>query len=297
MTLKIHHLNCASFCPRGKRWIESQGSLFARATLACHCLLIETNDGLILVDTGLGYRDLLHTTLPQAFAQSLIGAQITPEQTALNQIEALGFQAEAVRHIILTHLDYDHAGGLADFPKAQVHICRDELRAAQNPKHWSAQARYRTEQWAHHPDWKAHDTLDGETWFGFDRINIINNQLTDILLIPLYGHSAGHCGVAIATPQGWLLHAGDAYYHRSELYPNHYQSSPKLLNFTHRLLDADRNLRLHNLTRLQQLIKDQTDKVRVISSHDHDEWLDCSKHPIVMGKNHRPDNDLKTSLT
>ncbi len=31
------------------------------------------------------------------------------------------------------------------------------------------------------------------------------------------GHTLGHAGVAIDTPQGWLLHAGDAYLHRDEL--------------------------------------------------------------------------------
>jgi len=33
----------------------------------------------------------------------------------------------------------------------------------------------------------------------------------DVLLIPLPGHSRGHCGVAVKTGEGWLLHCGDAY--------------------------------------------------------------------------------------
>ena len=36
--------------------------------------------------------------------------------------------------IVLTHLDLDHAGGLADFPQATVHVSATELRALQAPR-------------------------------------------------------------------------------------------------------------------------------------------------------------------
>ncbi|WP_157871168.1 MBL fold metallo-hydrolase, partial [Streptomyces aurantiacus] len=37
-------------------------------------------------------------------------------ETALHQIRQLGFRAEDVTHIVVTHFDADHVGGLADFP-------------------------------------------------------------------------------------------------------------------------------------------------------------------------------------
>ncbi|WP_223281445.1 MBL fold metallo-hydrolase [Streptomyces antnestii] len=39
-------------------------------------------------------------------------------ETAVRQVAALGYDIEDVRHIVLTHLDLDHAGGLRDFPPA-----------------------------------------------------------------------------------------------------------------------------------------------------------------------------------
>ena len=39
----------------------------------------------------------------------------------------------------------------------------------------------------------------------------------DVLMVPLPGHSRGHVGVAVNTGSGWLLHCGDAYFHRSEV--------------------------------------------------------------------------------
>ena len=52
------------------------------------------------------------------------------EETAAHQIAALGYSLDEVRHIVLTHLDLDHAGGMADFPRAQVHVLAAEHNAA-----------------------------------------------------------------------------------------------------------------------------------------------------------------------
>ncbi|WP_051484150.1 MBL fold metallo-hydrolase [Rhizobium sp. CF080] len=48
------------------------------------------------------------------------------EDTAAWQIQSLGYPARDVRHIVLTHLDFDHAGGIADFPRARIHVLTDE---------------------------------------------------------------------------------------------------------------------------------------------------------------------------
>jgi glyoxylase-like metal-dependent hydrolase (beta-lactamase superfamily II) len=54
-------------------------------------------------------------------------------ETAYMQIKELGFNPQDVRHILVTHLDLDHAGGLSDFPEAKVHIFAPEFEAAMNP--------------------------------------------------------------------------------------------------------------------------------------------------------------------
>ena len=48
--MRVHHLNCGTMCPMSARLINGTGSYFERGRLVCHCLLIETNDGLVLVD-------------------------------------------------------------------------------------------------------------------------------------------------------------------------------------------------------------------------------------------------------
>ncbi len=56
--MRIHHLNTGTMCPIGRRLVNGTGSIFQRARMVCHCLLVETKDGLALVDTGIGLDDI-----------------------------------------------------------------------------------------------------------------------------------------------------------------------------------------------------------------------------------------------
>ena len=61
---------------------------------------------------------------------AMLNIQLREQDTAIRQLEALGHKASDVRHIVLTHLDFDHAGGLEDFPNATVHVMDAEFVAA-----------------------------------------------------------------------------------------------------------------------------------------------------------------------
>src|SRR3954471_22019014 len=130
--MQMHHLNCATFCPVGRLMINGRGSPFEPGRLVVHCQLIETDDGLVLIDTGLGTQDVRdpERTLPGALWQALNRAQLRYEETAIRQVRDLGFDPRDVRHIVLTHLDFDHAGGLPDFPWATVHVSAREFDRA-----------------------------------------------------------------------------------------------------------------------------------------------------------------------
>src|SRR4029078_179541 len=95
--------------------------------LVAHCLLVERTDGLTLVDTGIGVADVPQRAarLGRAF-MLLVGPVLAPAETAAAQVSARGFAPGDVTDIVLTHLDPDHSGGLADFLHATVHTHRDE---------------------------------------------------------------------------------------------------------------------------------------------------------------------------
>lgn len=275
MAYKVHHLNCGSLCMRGSRLINGVGGWLDKAHMVCHCLLIETDQGLVLVDTGIGYKDLVSPLFPDSYlVRASFGLQLDTEQTAISQIRALGYSPDDVRHIIVTHLDPDHAGGLMDFPMAEVHLLGKELEAATDPMTLWEKARYRPYQWKHSPRWHAHRPA-GETWLGFDAVQILSGQLYDILLIPLLGHSRGHCGVAVSTSAGWLLHCGDAYFDQREIALQPERSVPFGIHMIQGMDDVCRAERIANQKRLRELKRAHNDAVQLICSHDHSEFGQC----------------------
>ncbi|MBX3129401.1 MAG: MBL fold metallo-hydrolase [Polyangiaceae bacterium] len=272
--MKIHHLNCATLCPYGGRLLSGSGRATSQAELICHCLLIETSQGLVLVDSGLGLQDVEHpvSRLGREF-MTFVRPVLSADETAARQVEDLGFSRDDVRHIVLTHLDVDHAGGLPDFPKATVHVHADEHDAAIHPRVRLEKLRYRPLQWAHDPTFRLYRP-SGERWFGFDAVTALAGLPPEILLVPLIGHTRGHSGVALDTGAGWLLHAGDAYFHRSELDPDR-RRCPPLLDIFQRIVEIDSVARRRNQQRLRDLHRENGADVRVFSAHDPVELERC----------------------
>ncbi len=196
-TMTIHFLNCFTSSARvPSHW--RTGAL---------CLLIETNQGLVLVDTGLGQDDYIHRPTILRVFQVVTRVPLDPDEAAVRQIAGLGMDPNDVRHIVLTHMHFDHCGGLADFPGATVHVHRRELEAFfGRPRSWTDLAYVRRHA-AHQPDFVPYEEA-GETWFGMTSIRLPFDL--EMWLIPLFGHSRGHCGVAIRTGVGWHFHVGDA---------------------------------------------------------------------------------------
>jgi glyoxylase-like metal-dependent hydrolase (beta-lactamase superfamily II) len=251
-------------CPRGARLIAGEGGLLASARLVCHCLLIEGAEGLVLVDTGLGLGDTRHPSQLGRPFRVVIRPRVEAAETAIYQIRELGLDPSDVRHIIATHLDLDHAGGLPDFPDAEVHLLGRELQAAMNPG-WRDRARYIAAHWAHAPRWVQHD-VDGDEWLGFDSVRIMPGSDAEILLIPLPGHTLGHTGVAVKLSDRWLLHCGDSYFHYGEVQtPAH---CPPALRAFQVLNQVDGAARRQNRERLRELAQRQKDDVELICSHD-----------------------------
>jgi len=265
-TMRIHHLSCGTMCPYGGRLWDGFSPILAPATLICHCLLIESEAGLVLVDTGFGLGDVENPQRLSTLFRAATRVRLRAEDTARRQIEARGFAAGDVRHIVLTHLDFDHAGGIEDFPQATVHVLESELAAATRRDSALDRGRYRPGQWGGPVNWQPY-IPDGERWFGFRCVRDLVGLPPDILLVPLAGHTLGHCGIAVRTADGWLLHAGDAYFFRGEMDLDRYCCTP-MLRYYQRLTAADNAARLNNQARLMQLKQTHGRAVRLFCAHD-----------------------------
>jgi glyoxylase-like metal-dependent hydrolase (beta-lactamase superfamily II) len=243
---KVHHINC--------------GFLHAppnpRAT--CHCLLLEDRNGLALVDTGIGLQDAGRLGRPLI---DMAGFLFDEADTASRQVEALGFRPADVAHAILTHADPDHAGGLSDFPRARVHLSEEE-HAGVGRGHF----RYVPAQFAHGPDWVTYPR-SARRWYGLEARPLDLGFASEVLLIPLFGHTLGHCGVAIGRGDRWVLHVGDAYYLRVELETDDHPVS--LLTAQRADDDAQRRT---NLEHVRRLARDHPGEIDLFGYHDSSEF-------------------------
>ena len=250
--MKVHHLNCGTM-------------QFPGAPLVCHVLLLETDGGLVLVDSGFGLDDIARPKARLGPMAHLLARRLRPEEAAIRQIETLGLHGNDVRHIIVTHFDADHIGGLSDFPRAEIHTTAAEVLAAVTHPDRRAKLRYRARQWRHGPRLVEH-TPQGESWLGFAAAKELGDIAPGIVLVSLPGHTRGHACIAVQAGARWLFHAGDAFYHPSAIGEG--GTAPVSLRILERLVAVDYRRVLENHARLSELHRRPEPDVLVFSAHD-----------------------------
>jgi glyoxylase-like metal-dependent hydrolase (beta-lactamase superfamily II) len=245
----IYHLNCVKIVSP------------VNDNVCGHCLLLKENDKLILIDTGIGLLDIQQPL--ERIGQQLIdmvGYSFNQNQTAIKQIEKLGFNPGQVTDCVISHLDNDHIGGLADFPNAIVHVGIEEYE-----NFHSINPRYLKTPLSHNPTIKTYQKSNSD-WFGFEARKVITNTETEIFLIPLFGHTLGHCGITLKINNKWLFYIADAYYMRVELHDTNHP-----VNKLAEMRADDNNLRLDTLERIRTLINEHPE-IEVFGYHDIEEF-------------------------
>jgi glyoxylase-like metal-dependent hydrolase (beta-lactamase superfamily II) len=256
MAYIIHEIQCGSFCPL------HGANPFPTVEMPCRCLLVETAQGLVLCDTGFPNKNWFQDS--HKIKNFILQPVLKNKVSAFDAIQNLGFKPQDVRHIVLSHLDFDHAGGLLDFPWAKVHLHGSEHKIAKKvPTRYKT--RFYSDLWNKDTQFLPYAEF-GEDWFGFKAVRQLQGLPPDILLIPLVGHTDGHSGVAIKSKDKWVFQAADAFYFKEDL-----ESDLRLRNLASDGLQAmlaTKNLhRLSNLYNLSKL-RQKSDQVQLINSHD-----------------------------
>jgi glyoxylase-like metal-dependent hydrolase (beta-lactamase superfamily II) len=164
-------------------------------TQALNCLLVETPAGRVLVETGIGERmDDRHRA-----QRGVAGDPILPA------LRDAGFDSGSIDAIALSHLHFDHAGGLltADgaraFPRARVVAQATEWESAlgTNPR---LQASYDQAELRLVEPWARGSAADGEA-----------EVMPGVSVIRTGGHSGGHQAVIVRGPGGTVGFIGDLF--------------------------------------------------------------------------------------
>ncbi|MFC9439313.1 MBL fold metallo-hydrolase [Nocardia sp. NPDC057030] len=253
--MKIHHLNCGSMRPLG----TPDG-------LVCHVLLLETDTGLALVDSGLGLRDAADPGGRFGPSRFFVRPRFDENEAAIRQIERLGFDPRDVRDIVVTHFDADHTGGIADFPWARIHLTADEAKAALRPRGFVEKGRYLPTQRDHDPQLVEHTPGHGEPWRGFTAAKELTEITPGLVMIALPGHTRGHAAFAVDTGNRWILHAGDAFYHHGQI--DRSTHAPRALTAMEHLTAYNRAQVRANHDRLAELWSAPTADLLLVNAHD-----------------------------
>jgi len=165
-------------------WVTEEIDAENRLLQALNCLLIETPAGRVLVETGIGERVDDKTRAMRGYE----GPAIVPA------LRDAGFDRASVDVVAMSHLHFDHAGGLllADgsraFPRASIVAQRAEWEIAlgDNPR---LVASYVQPELRLVHDWGREAWADGE-----------REVLPGVSVVPTGGHSAGHQAVVVRAP-------------------------------------------------------------------------------------------------
>lgn len=265
MSITVHHVNAGSLRPLSARFMNGVGPWLGRGSMVCHALIIETGGRLVLVDAGIGLCDIDAPGRFGAVFDRVAAPAYDRNEAVASRVVAMGYGVGDVTDVVVTHLDMDHAGGIADLPRARVHVSVEEFEVATRREDAASRARYVERQMDAVNRWVVYAADYEPDWFGFPVVGVVDIDGLDARLIALPGHSPGHCGVAIRRGDRWLLHAGDAFYDRRQIEGG---PVPAGIRAFAAAVAFDRKAVAATLAALQRLRRDHGDRVDIVCAHD-----------------------------
>lgn len=242
----------------------------AGGAVPTQALVVTVGDRVIAVDAG--YPEAIFNDPHQlSFERFFLRLPRTPEFALINRLALIGKSRSDLTDIVLTHLHSEHALGIADFPDATIHLSDTELALlrSRSPR---ARFSYRRDLIPDDTRWMPHH--GSATWQGIPGCTYITD---DIVLVPLPGHTLGHCGVAVresgdGASRPWILHTGDAWY--GDPYTNAPAPFP-LAQYEHLSLSS-RKLHTRSRRTLERLAA--TPGVHLVSAHRTPTGLPLTMH-------------------
>lgn len=181
-------------------------------------LIRHPSAGLILVDTG------LHPSIASdptenlgRFTNWLMRPAMEPGQDVLSQLREKGISSSDIRMVLFTHLHYDHASAISEFPDSTLIVNAVEWQYAATVRNPEFKG-YRRQQYDYAFDFRtiSFDSDEVSSYASFGRtLDLFGDGSIRLAFTP--GHSPGHQSVICRLKESDLVISGDAIYEERQL--------------------------------------------------------------------------------
>lgn len=199
-----------------RRWIE----------IPITATLIEHRDGLLLFDTGLdpaiatdpGY---ISSPIGRFLLHRIFRLHIGPQDGLDRQLSRLGFAASDVKTVVISHLHFDHVGGIAHVPQADLLVSEREWQILAMPhpeREWILREHIEIPNARWHPI--RFKPTDDPLLAPFGGCHDVMDD-GSLMLLPTPGHTQGSLSMLVRSPPlPPILLAGDLTYQADLLMDN-----------------------------------------------------------------------------
>lgn len=240
--------------------------------------LVRHPKGDVLIDTAFGTKHAEHVKeFPGSLYAKVMKMSYDPEtESAVAHLRTLGLSPSDVDWMLVTHMHWDHAGGVTDFPDARLVVPRAEWEQAHRSDLTLAMRGYADSMY---DGLKAPVLLvewPDRPYGTFDRsVDLFGDG--SIVLLDTHGHTPGHMAVLVSLPSGErFLFTGDASWLRRGYRELKHKGAKT------RLLDNSRRNVMPMLERIHALEKLAPD-VKIVPAHDPEVWAELKHAPAWYG--------------
>lgn len=253
MSVQLHAFTCGWLTIPRAFMLDGEDGLIK---VPVPCYLVTHPRGRVLFDTGLHAATLDEPAAHIGEALARYHAfDFQPGQEIAARLTAFGVDPACIDVVINSHLHFDHCGGNAQLPNADVVIQRRELEHARAVE-----------------STRGYLQIDWDTGQKIRAIDGEHDLFGDgtVVCLPTYGHTPGHQSLRVRTETGGeFVLCGDACYLRDSLetlrLPGVIADKAAALAVFHRLRDM------------------QSRGVRIMYGHDPDFWTTVPQAPVRLG--------------